>query len=333
TTPAIRVNINAKSVRRMNFTCKIYHSGGFFTTARSLYGTLCHDVYARDMAVIPHFTRSSSADDIASALTSYGCVIIDELVDHQQVDALLSEMQPFIDATPLGQDDFTGRTTQRTGALLARSTASIDMVAHPLVLKVTQKILGLSATTFQLHLTQIISISPGAPAQPLHRDQWCFDFFEFPSEMDVEISTIWALDDFCELNGATRVLPNSLMEPSSAVTQTDRTVAAEMTKGSVVMYTGRTIHGGGANRSTAVRRGLNVDYILGWLRQEENQYLSCPPEIARTLPENVQRLAGYAIGAYALGYVDDVRDPNAVLNGRDGGSSFGGLEINTPNLA
>ncbi|NBT26159.1 MAG: hypothetical protein EBT09_06325 [Actinobacteria bacterium] len=47
-----------------------------------------------------------------------------------------------------------------------------------------------------------------------------------------------------------------------------------MPKGSVVLYTGRTIHGGGANRSEHVRRALNVDYVLGWLRQEENQYLS-----------------------------------------------------------
>jgi len=62
-----------------------------------------------------------------------------------------------------------------------------------------------------------------------------------------------------------------------------------------------------------VRRALNVDYVLGWLRQEENQYLSCPPAVARTLPRDLQKLAGYTIGAYALGYVDDVRDPGALL--------------------
>jgi ectoine hydroxylase-related dioxygenase (phytanoyl-CoA dioxygenase family) len=62
-----------------------------------------------------------------------------------------------------------------------------------------------------------------------------------------------------------------------------------------------------------VRRALNVDYVLGWLRQEENQYLSCPPAVARMLPRDLQKLAGYTIGAYALGYVDDVRDPGALL--------------------
>jgi len=103
-----------------------------------------------------------------------------------------------------------------------------------------------------------------------------------------------------------------------------------MPKGSIVLYTGRTIHGGGANRSQKVRRALNVDYILGWLRQEENQYLSCPPDVARELPEHVQKLAGYSMGAYALGYQDDIRDPFAVLNGREGGSSFGGLATPIP---
>jgi ectoine hydroxylase-related dioxygenase (phytanoyl-CoA dioxygenase family) len=206
------------------------------------------------------------------------------------------------------------------------------MVAHPLVLDITKKILGPYADTFQLHLTQIINIGPGGQAQGLHRDQWCFNMFPFPADMDVEVSTIWALDDFTEENGATRVIPNSLLDPPAAVADTHRTVGATMPKGSVVIYTGRTIHGGGANQSANIRRGLNVDYILGWLRQEENQYLSCPPEVARTLPAHVQKLAVYALGSYALGYQDDIRDPFAVLNGQDGGSSFGGLDTAIPTL-
>ena len=86
-----------------------------------------------------------------------------------------------------------------------------------------------------------------------------------------------------------------------------------MPPGSIVLYTGRTVHGGGANKSDAARVGINVDYALGWLRQEENQYLSVPLEVARDLPENIQRLMGYRQGAYALGYIDDSRDPIEVL--------------------
>jgi ectoine hydroxylase-related dioxygenase (phytanoyl-CoA dioxygenase family) len=284
------------------------------------------------VTVIPRFPASAAAEDIAQAVQTVGCAIIENLASTELVDQILHEMAPYIDATPYGSEDFTGRTTKRTGALLARSRSSIEMVAHPLVLDVTKRILGPHADTFQLHLTQIINIGPGGQAQGLHRDQWCFNMFPFPADMDVEVSTIWALDDFTEENGATRVIPNSLLDPASAVADNHRTVGATMPKGSVVIYTGRTIHGGGANQSANIRRGLNVDYILGWLRQEENQYLSCPPEVARTLPAHVQKLAGYSLGSYALGYQDDIRDPFAVLNGQDGGSSFGGLHASIPSL-
>ena len=75
-----------------------------------------------------------------------------------------------------------------------------------------------------------------------------------------------------------------------------------MPRGSVLVYTGSVFHGGGANVSNADRIGLNLTYSLAWLRQEENQYLACPPEIARTLTPELQRLIGYAMGSYALGY-------------------------------
>lgn len=109
-------------------------------------------------------------------------------------------------------------------------------------------------------------------------------------------------------------------------------VAATMPRGSVVLYTGRTVHGGGANASGSWRTGLNVDYVLGWLRQEENQYLSVPREVAAELPEEVQRLMGYQLGAYALGYVDDLRDPIRVLRGEEarGPQAFGPSFLERP---
>lgn len=279
------------------------------------------------MTGIPRFDRSASASEIVAAFRTAGCAIIERLVDTDIVDRVRADMGPYIAATPTGGDDFSGRNTTRTGALLARSRSSIDLVANPLVLEVTESVLAPYASSFQLHLTQVIAIGPGSPEQPLHRDQWCFDFFPFPEDMDVEVSTIWALDDFTEENGATRIIPASMLDPKESCADVHRTVPATMPKGSVVLYSGRTIHGGGANRSDRVRHALNVDYVLGWLRQEENQYLSCPPEIARELPERVQKLAGYALGAYALGYVDDVRDPRDYLAGVSGSSSFGGDDM------
>ncbi|MEO2138189.1 MAG: phytanoyl-CoA dioxygenase family protein, partial [bacterium] len=85
----------------------------------------------------------------------------------------------------------------------------------------------------------------------------------------------------------------------------------------VLLYTGSVYHGGGANKSDATRCGANITYNLAWLRQEENQYLSVPPEIARELPDDLLRLMGYSRGAYALGYVGDLKDPLKVLRGEE----------------
>jgi len=149
----------------------------------------------------------------------------------------------------------------------------------------------------------------------VHRDQWAFDFFPFPAGFEVECHTMWAMNDFTEENGATRVVPGShRFEDRLRFTDAD-TVPAEMTKGSVLLYLGSLYHGGGANRSDAPRRGVNVGYTLSWLRQEENQYLACPPEVARELPEALARLAGYRRGAYALGYYGDLRDPYDAVSG------------------
>jgi ectoine hydroxylase-related dioxygenase (phytanoyl-CoA dioxygenase family) len=90
---------------------------------------------------------------------------------------------------------------------------------------------------------------------------------------------------------------------------------AEMPRGSVLFYDGKVLHGGGANASDSVRMGVNVTYAVGWVRQEENQYLACPAEVARTLDDDLLRMMGYQEGAFALGYVGDQEDPLAHLRG------------------
>ncbi|MFM8601821.1 MAG: phytanoyl-CoA dioxygenase family protein [Actinomycetota bacterium] len=276
---------------------------------------------------IPRFRRGATVEEVSEALRTAGCAVVERLMPEESVDRVMEDMAPWIEATPNGADPFSGLLTRRTGALVARSRASWDFVAHPLVLGVCEKVLWPKKSSFQLHLTQLISIGPESPGQPLHRDQWCFDSFPFPDDIDVEVSTIWAMHDFTAENGATRVIPGSHTESNESLAHEHRVQQAVMPKGSVVLYTGRTIPGGGENRSDAVRTGLNIDYVLGWLRQEENQYLSVPPDVARTLPVELQRIVGYAMGSYALGYVDDVRSPADYLAGSAGASSFGAGDV------
>lgn len=271
-----------------------------------------------------HLPANARPDEIHDILLRDGALVIDDLTDRDTVDRINAEMAPFVEATPPGSDDFSGRTTRRTGALVARSPASHELIQHPTVLDVTGRLLH-RAKSFQLHLTQMISIGPDSPGQSIHRDQWAFDFFPFPSDHHVQCNTIWALTDFTEDNGATRVIPGSQHLPDSFEHTVDETVPAEMSAGSCLLYTGKVYHGGGANRSDGTRVGLNITYDVGWLRQEENQYLSVPREVAVGLPDDLLRLMGYRIGAYALGYVDDVRDPLDALRGSSGAMSFGDL--------
>ena len=271
---------------------------------------------------IAHVPPDTAVEEIHDILDRDGALVIDDLADVDTIDRITAEMDPYIEATPPGSDDFSGRTTRRTGALVARSPASHELIQHPTILDVTTKLLE-RAQSYQLHLTQVISIGADSPGQSIHRDQWAFDFFEFPSDYHVQCNTIWALTDFTETNGATRLMPGSQGLPDSFEHTVDETVPAEMSKGSCLLYTGKVYHGGGANRSDEVRKGLNITYAVAWLRQEENQYLSVPADIARELPDDLLRLMGYQLGAYALGYVDDVRDPLDALRGTEGVAGFG----------
>ena len=268
---------------------------------------------------IPRLAATASGQEVADALDREGCAVVERLVPPALLDQARGELRPHLEATPVGTDDFMGHRTRRTGGLVARSATCRDLVMHPLVLDAVGGVLG-HATSFQLHLTQVIAIGPGEPAQMIHRDQWAFDFFPFPAGYEVQCNTIWAMTDFTEENGATRLVPGSHRLEDRREFQASDTVPAEMPAGSVLLYTGALYHGAGANRSAGTRYGLNITYAVSWLRQEENQYLSVPPEIARTLPEPLLRLMGYARGAYSLGYVDDLRDPlDALFGTRDSG--------------
>ena len=123
------------------------------------------------------------------------------------------------------------------------------------------------ATQVQLHLTQVISVEPGETKQKLHRDQMAFDFYPFPPDYHVQANTMWALSDFTDEVGATRVVVGSHLWDRSRTAQLQDSVPAVMPKGSVVIYLASCLHGSGPNRTlTDTRIGLNVDYNMALLK-------------------------------------------------------------------
>ena len=252
------------------------------------------------MPTLKHLPANAAAEAIAALLDADGALILDDVLTGAEVDRVQAEIDPYVAATADGRDRFTGFQTTRTGALVARSPACRELVMHPAILAACDVFLKRACDRYQLHLTQVIRIKPGQPAQPLHRDRLAWG--GFLGGVEPQLNTIWAMTDFTHENGATQVVPGSPTWPESRRAEPQEVGYAEMKRGSVLVYSGSVIHGGGENRSGADRVGINLTYCLGWLRQEENQYLSCPPAIARSLDPKLQALLGYAMGSYALGY-------------------------------
>jgi len=265
---------------------------------------------------IQHLSADSPTDKMYQALERDGCVVIDGVLDRTTIDRVRGEMAPHVEATQYGADEFDGFRTKRTGMLVARSPTSRDGIMNPSVLDLAGRVLS-QASVFQLHCTQIIEVGPGSAAQPIHRDQWAFDFFPFPKGYEVQCNTIWAMTDFTEENGATRIVPAShrldhCPDPKGKY----ETMPAEMKRGSVLVWHGSLWHGGGANRSSARRTGIAMNYCAGFIRQQENQQLGIPREIAQSFGVELQRLVGYGVFRGLIGHIEK-RDPIELLGGSD----------------
>lgn len=255
------------------------------------------------MALIT-FPRDASTQEVVAELERSGACIVANRLSDDLIEALVAETAELIEHSAHGSDDFAGRKTKRTGALVARSAACRETIVDPLVLDVARTFLADYCDKIQMMLTQTIAIFPGQGNQPLHRDRGAWGG-HIPASIEPQVNTIWALSEFTEENGATRVVPGSNHWPEDQRAKPEEFTQAVMPRGSVLFYTGSVLHSGGQNRSDQVRIGLNVDYCLDWLRQEENQYLSCPPEVARHLPQEVTDLIGYSNGGTVLGYWSD----------------------------
>lgn len=250
---------------------------------------------------MPEIKRlSPDADDCAVTLLKDGGVIVEDAIALDVMDQIEADLRgPFDEQGHKFANDFNGYKTLRLGGILGYSRASADIIAHPLVTGVADRVLKRHCETYRIGSSTAIEIHPGEKPQELHRDD---DFYpmRIPG-VEFQLSAMWALTDFTAENGATRVVPGSQdLRPIEFITD-DQITQAAMPRGSVLFYLGGTVHAGGANASNAARLGLITTYSLGWLRQEENMYLSVARDMAESYPENVQRLMGYASHGPNLG--------------------------------
>ena len=250
--------------------------------------------------MIQTFDRETDTASIVSALHADGGVIVANQADHELVDLVAAELRPHFDEQGHRfSNDFNGYKTLRLSGILELSRASAELIGHSRVMEIANAVLKPHCANYRIGSCTAIEIHPGEADQVLHRDD---DFYPIRiPNVEFQIAAMWALDDFTIENGATRLVQGSHW--TGQVTKNDEAsvISAEMPKGSVLLYFGSLLHGGGANNSKHPRAGIINTYALGWLRQEENQYLSVPRELADSYPETVRRLMGYQAHGKYLG--------------------------------
>ncbi|MEP4052633.1 MAG: phytanoyl-CoA dioxygenase family protein [Litorimonas sp.] len=256
------------------------------------------------MPHLTHVTTDTSSAEILKIIDRDGAVIIDAILSPTETAQFAEELRPLLESASQGQDSFSGFSTTRIGALIARSEICRSLATNSLLLDIADGMLGKFSPTVQLSLTQAVNIAPGEGSQILHRDRGLWGG-HIPRRIETQLGTMIAITDFTHENGATRVVPGSAHWEAKRQAMPEEIASAEMKAGSILVYNGTVIHGGGPNSTNLPRLGVLLHYTLGWLRQQENMYLSCPPEIAKDFTPQLRRLLGYAQGSPVMGFYSD----------------------------
>ena len=272
---------------------------------------------------LPALSASDNVASMAEALLDQGGLIVEGFLTDDVLTRFNLELEPFIleaDVKPQtfvndGYAAFYGPAMRHVLAVAQKSDIFIeDVLCHPIYIGLGDHILKASCQNIQLNVAHVLERKPGARAQILHRDHVVWPDLG-PQHPHRQISSVIALSDFTADMGATLVVPGShKWEPGRRPTQGE-IVAAEMQPGSAVIYLGGTLHAGGANvTKDKNRRGMHVSFCLGWLRTEENNYLSLSLDRVRKLSPLAQTLLGYAAHdglSMGLGYLGavDLADP------------------------
>jgi len=245
-----------------------------------------------------------------AAVERDGYTVLEGVIAPDLVEALaddLLRLESTYDIQP-ADNSFEGAQTVRIYNLLALGKIFEQVPVHEQVLAIVERVLDPGCLVSSL---SSISIMPGEDAQPIHADD---QLIPLPKpHPPLVCNTMWALTDFTGANGATRLIPGShLADRNPEYGHPYDSIAAEMPKGSVLLWHGSLWHGGGANTTSEPRVGLAMNYCAGFIRQQENQQLGIPRDIAANFSPRLRRLVGYGIYAGLIGHIDK-HDPVAML--------------------
>jgi len=131
-----------------------------------------------------------------------GFVIFERLLDESACRAIRAESSHLIAGS--GRNAFEGFHTQRVYNILAKTRAFDDLIDHPRLLALLDRVFE---PNYLLSQAQIINIRPGEVAQALHFDDGFYKIARPRPALGA--AAIWAIDDFTAENGATEIIPRS----------------------------------------------------------------------------------------------------------------------------
>ena len=244
------------------------------------------------------------------AIAEQGYTVLPDVFDVNEAIAMRGELDVLeqeLDIVPAG-NSFEGAHTVRIYNLLAHGYLFEQIPVNPEVLPLVEAVLDSGCLVSSL---SSIAIDPGETAQPIHADD---QLIPLPKPHPPTVcNTMWAVTDFTEANGATRVVPGShLADHSPAYGEHYDSIPAEMSAGSVLVWHGSLWHGGGANTTDQRRVGIAMNYCAGYIRQQENQQLGLSPALVASFPRRLQRLVGYSVYNGLIGHIDK-HDPVELL--------------------
>jgi len=244
---------------------------------------------------------SESTAQHLQRIEEQGYTIVRNAFPAEQADALretVERLEAELGVTP-STNAFEGARTWRVYNLLAHGEAFTPVPLHPVVLPVVEGVLDSGCLISSL---SSIAIGPGEVAQPIHADD---ALHPLPRPHVATVcNTMWALTDFTEANGATRIVPGTHTANHTPKYGTHpESVPAELAKGDILVWHGSLWHGGGANRTAERRVGLAMNYCAGWVRQQENQQLGLPLEVVAGFPPRLQELCGFGLYRGLVGHI------------------------------
>jgi ectoine hydroxylase-related dioxygenase (phytanoyl-CoA dioxygenase family) len=245
---------------------------------------------------------NTSVDTHVARIAEQGYTIVEDAIEPELVDALaddLLRLERVFDVQP-SPNSFEGHSTIRIYNLLAFGALYEQVPVHPNVLPIVEGVLDRGCLISSL---SSISILPGERAQPIHADDQLIPL-DKPHRPTV-CNSMWALTDFTEANGATRLVPGShLAAGNPEYGEHYDSIAAEMPKGSVLVWNGSLWHGGGANTTGERRVGVAMNYCAGFIRQQENQQLGLSRETVERFPTRLRELVGYGVYNMLIGHIN-----------------------------